>query len=357
MIGDPRGRVVRGDVERQRRAADLAGRPRRGPRPPAGCRGRRRGRRRARATLAIASPIPREAPVTSATLPCERRSHVDAVGRPRPLRRPARPDRTRTPSAARAGSGAWIPGSPRRRARRRRAVRCDPRRTSLPTERVNPSRARWAVASRGFEHASGGVPSTITRPDFSTRRIVGWKNSRSAPRPGESVIPVASKTRALNRASAGASGIPDRGVEAGLARGVANLVAQLASAPRRRLRRGRPRPGRRAGRQAPRRAGPRRRSPAGPARSGRARPAAEARRARRSSPPIRLLTICEYVSWASDGLLLRLLENRDDALATGGADRDQAAAAAALVERLREPRDDPPAGGRERVRRPPASRR
>ena len=155
-------------------------------------------------TLAIASPIPREAPVTSATLPW---SGIPTRRRrpPRPLRRPARPDRTRTQSAARAGSGAWIPGFPRRRARRRRAVRDDPRLTSLPTERVNPSRARWAVASRGFEHASGGVPSTITRPDFSTRRIVGWKNSRSAPRPGESVIPVASKTRALNRASAGAS--------------------------------------------------------------------------------------------------------------------------------------------------------
>ena len=43
------------------------------------------------------------------------------------------------------------------------------------------------------------------------------------------------------------------------------------------------------------------------------------------------------------------LENRDDALAAGGADRDQAAALAALGERLGERRDDPAAGRRERV--------
>ncbi len=67
-----------------------------------------------------------------------------------------------------------------------------PLRTSLPTERVKPSSARWAVASRGEPQSSGGVPSTITRPLVATRRIVGEKNSHSSRSLVESSIPVAS---------------------------------------------------------------------------------------------------------------------------------------------------------------------
>ena len=52
-----------------------------------------------------------------------------------------------------------------------------PRPNSLPMLRVSPSRARWAVASRGVAHSSGGVPSTITRPLGSSDRACGWKKS------------------------------------------------------------------------------------------------------------------------------------------------------------------------------------
>src|SRR3954471_20160136 len=43
------------------------------------------------------------------------------------------------------------------------------------------------------------------------------------------------------------------------------------------------------------------------------------------------------------------LQNRDDALAAGGADRDQAAPATVLVQRLGQRGDDPPTGCRERM--------
>src|SRR5436309_13903239 len=43
------------------------------------------------------------------------------------------------------------------------------------------------------------------------------------------------------------------------------------------------------------------------------------------------------------------LQDRDDALATGRTDRDQPSTAALLVQQLRQRRDDPSAGGRERV--------
>ena len=56
-----------------------------------------------------------------------------------------------------------------------------------------------------------------------------------------------------------------------------------------------------------------------------------------------------------EGAVVSCLEDRDDALAGGGADADHAAAGAALVQRLGQARDDPPAGrgegvpGRERA--------
>src|SRR6202789_3888974 len=46
----------------------------------------------------------------------------------------------------------------------------------------------------------------------------------------------------------------------------------------------------------------------------------------------------------------RALEDRDDALAAGGADRDHAASFSVFVQLFGEAGDDPPAGRRERVR-------
>src|SRR5690349_3646544 len=60
--------------------------------------------------------------------------------------------------------------------------------------RVRPSRLRCAVASFGEAVASGGVPSTMTRPQTFRLRAYAWKKSNRARSPVESVIPVASQT-------------------------------------------------------------------------------------------------------------------------------------------------------------------
>ena len=73
-----------------------------------------------------------------------------------------------------------------------------PRPISLPRERVKPSSARWATRSDPVR-CSGGVPITTTRGQDSRRRMSGVKNSCRATRPAVSVMPVASKTRALAR--------------------------------------------------------------------------------------------------------------------------------------------------------------
>jgi hypothetical protein len=55
------------------------------------------------------------------------------------------------------------------------------------------------VASRAGRPA-GGVPSTITRPERSTRFTLGWKKRCSSTSSVESAMPVASKTSALTGA-------------------------------------------------------------------------------------------------------------------------------------------------------------
>ena len=96
-------------------------------------------------TSAIAAPMPRDAPVTTATLP--------SSGAPS---RRARRDRLadadhlagrRRPSGPRAGSAASTRGCPRRRARRTAAGAVAPGAISLPAERTKPSSARCATAS------------------------------------------------------------------------------------------------------------------------------------------------------------------------------------------------------------------
>ena len=131
-------------------------------------------------TSAIAAPIPRAAPVTSARRP--------ASGAPSPG-----PTRITCPltyadrgeSRNRSVSSNRPPGSTCTR------LTVAPRPISLPSERTKPSRARRPS------------PSTITLPDGSTRRTVGWKKRCSSTRSA----PVASKTSALKRWSAGASGL------------------------------------------------------------------------------------------------------------------------------------------------------
>ena len=245
-------------------------------------------------TRAIAAPMPREAPVTSATLPCSGRSQSSsrmALGRGR---RSGRPGRRRRPSAARAGSAASSRSGPRRRGRRRRAARSrrcgppcrpsgrSPRAPAAPSPRAGVA----AVLGRGAEHdhAAG-------RLDPADRRVEEVaSSSRSAV---ESAIPVASKTSALKRCVGRRLRVPDAGVEAG--------VADARRGPRRRARCdvgvgvGEHRGDRRRSR--PPGAAPSRTSPLDqrlrPARSGRARPAAAGRRCPATKPPIRLLTSCE----------------------------------------------------------------
>ena len=161
--GDPLRRVLAGDVEGRggrrrarpsRACSSLAAWGTSMPRTvaPSRC-----------STRAICSPMPRLAPVTMRDLAGQRRGPVLRPPRPRRsrrARRSGRPGPRRRPTWGRAGTPAS------RRARRRRAGATytswtvPPRPTSLPSERVKPSRARWATRSsarvgrlrRGAEH-------------------------------------------------------------------------------------------------------------------------------------------------------------------------------------------------------------
>ena len=74
-----------------------------------------------------------------------------------------------------------------------------PRLTSLPSARTRPSSARWAMAWGGWWQSSGGVPSTITRPQLATRRIVGCRKAQACSSWSLDSIPEASNTSALKR--------------------------------------------------------------------------------------------------------------------------------------------------------------
>ncbi len=130
---------------------------------------------------AIAAPMPREAPVTSATLPSSGRSQSSSGG---PLaRRPDPHDLAGHVGRARREQEAQrrvelLLGAGRDVDELRRSRRA---RTSLPSERVKPSSARCAVASRGLAQRSGGVPSTTIRPQrLEHGASSGEKNARSS---------------------------------------------------------------------------------------------------------------------------------------------------------------------------------
>ena len=158
-------------------------------------------------TRAMEAPMPREAPVTSTTRPAQwaRQSSVPAsVGPPDPTRTTwpetyADLGESRNasvePRASSAPGATWT------------SCAVAPARISLPSERVKPSRARWATCSSTPLVSEGGVPSTTSRAFGSSRRSSGVKNSRSAASPATSSMPVASSTNPLARApSASVSG-------------------------------------------------------------------------------------------------------------------------------------------------------
>src|SRR3954447_7583687 len=303
-------------------------------------------------TSAIAAPIPRAAPVTSATRPSIGRSQSSSGCSGLGVTRTICPDTyaERGESRKRTVESIWssAPGATST------SWTVAPRPTSLPSERVKPSSARWAVAARGVAHARGGVPRTITRPDVSIRRIVGWKKRWSATSCVESAMPVASKTSALKRWSPGASALNTaasrRAAAAAERTGSSRRGAVWAWAscsPRASGSTSRAVPG-----AAPSRTRPRTTGSPGLWRSsstGRGSPVRLA-----TKRPTGELTTWPYVSagmvrFVPPGLALGALEHGDDALAAGRADAHDAAARAALVQRLGEAADDAPAGRGERV--------
>ena len=155
------GRVLVGDVDGQRRAADLLAHAFEIALARRGCRGRRRAHRRARAPWRSTSPMPRAAPVTSAdlaverTLPVDRRVEAAAPG----------PIRTTCPdtyadfgeSKNRSVDSIWssAPGSTYT------SCAVEPRRDLLADRRASAPRARAArsprvgrsqLLGRGAEH-------------------------------------------------------------------------------------------------------------------------------------------------------------------------------------------------------------
>src|SRR3954447_25839516 len=301
-------------------------------------------------TSAIAAPMPRAAPVTSATRPSSGRSQSTSGCSGLAVIRTSWPETyaLRGESRKRTVESIWssAPGATST------SWTVAPRPTSLPSERVKPSSARWAVAARGVAHARGGVPRTITRPDVSIRRIVGWKKRWRATSWVESAMPVASKTSALKRWSPGASALKTaasrRAAAAAERTGCSRLVAVSACASCSTRASGstsRAAPG-----AAPSRTRPRMTGSPGEWRSsatGRGSPVRLA-----TKRPTGELTTCPYVSagmLSDSSSVLGLLEHGDDALAARRADAHDAAPAAALVQRLGEAADDAPARGGERV--------
>ena len=265
-------------------------------------------------TSAIAAPIPREAPVTSARRPASGTSWPLPTHATWPLtyaERGVRKKRSVGPSWSSAPSSTWI--------RFTVAPRAGP--SSLPSDRVKPSSARRPP------------PSTITRPDGlhpRDRRIEEplqldeLVRRRDAGRVEDERLELLVGRRLR---------VEDRGVEPGGGGMLAHRIVQ-----------------RRRGVHAERRERPRgrRREPTGPAEQhpagDRGRVALELDRLRqahalRDEPATGSDTNCRIEIGSCS-----LLQDRDDALAAGGADRDHATAGALLVQRLRQRGDDPPAG-------------
>ena len=201
-------------------------------------------------------------------LAVERALPVGRRGRRR-RRRCGRPGRRRRPTSATAGTAASTrsassaPGPTQDELRGRAAAR-------LLADRAGEALERALRAPRPVRAVAGGVPSTTTRPDGSTRRMVGAKNACSASSSSSVSMPVASKTSALNVASSPRSRVPDA-ASSPRRRPPAQVVAQLGGHLAPALARTAPGPA--AARRARRRAAPRPRSPGRPASSARAGPA------------------------------------------------------------------------------------
>ena len=123
-------------------------------------------------TVAIDFPMPLAAPVTSAVFPSSGSSQSTGVedAAPGPILTTC-PDTYADfgDSRNRSVDSIWssAPGSTYT------SCAVEPRRASLPIDRLSPSRARCAIASGGLSRLSGGVPSTITRPQARSLRITG----------------------------------------------------------------------------------------------------------------------------------------------------------------------------------------
>ena len=122
-------------------------------------------------TSAIAAPIPRDAPVTAATLP--------SSGRAQRLGRVRHGGADADHLAGHVGGAAGEQEAQRRLEVGARVPRgrAGPSRRGGPpcaAERTKPSSARWATPSP--------LPSTISRPHGASERIAGWKKSYAARR-------------------------------------------------------------------------------------------------------------------------------------------------------------------------------
>ncbi len=203
-LGDLRRRVGVGDVELDRLAAERA----RGH--ALSVLGERRARRAPTTSAPSRASVVRDRLADPARgagderdLAGERAAPSRARARWRPPGRSGPPGRRRRPSAARAGSAASsrsassAPGGDVARAGRSRRAP-----TSLPSERVKPSSARWAVAL-ARRAGLGGRRAEHDRPARSAPAAAtsGWKKRCSSTSSVESAIPVASKRSALRRGS------------------------------------------------------------------------------------------------------------------------------------------------------------
>ena len=148
--------------------------------PRRGCRGTTTCAPSRASTVAIDFPIPRAAPVTSADLAVERTLPVDRRSEPPP----PGPIRTTCPdtyadfgeSRNRSVDSSWssAPGLDVHQLRRRAAADL-----LADRPRVSPSSARWRDRlGAASSQSSGGVPSTITRPQ--ARHACGSPGAKNA---------------------------------------------------------------------------------------------------------------------------------------------------------------------------------
>ena len=98
---------------------------------------------------------------------------------------------------------------------------------SLPSERVKPSSARCAVASRGLARPRAACRARPRRPQRSTRRTVGAKNACSSASSLARGDPGRVEDERLEALLGRRLRVEDRGVEPGAGRGGPQVVAQL----------------------------------------------------------------------------------------------------------------------------------